>query len=124
LRQFAALWLLFFGGLGLWQALGRDRISLGLALTGLALTIGPLGLMKPRLIRPVFVGWMVLTFPISWTLSHVLLGCLFYGLFTPIGLFFRLIGRDSLARRFRPEAASYWAPKPATADVHSYFRQF
>jgi hypothetical protein len=124
LRQFAGLWITFFGGLALWQGFGHDRITLALVLTGLAVTIGPLGLMKPRLIRPIFVVWMILAFPVGWMLSHVLLGCLFYGILTPIGFFFRLIGRDVLVRRFRPEAASYWTPKPAAGDVRGYFRPF
>jgi hypothetical protein len=114
----------FFGGLALWQGLGHGRIILALVLTGLAITIGPAGLMKPELIRPVFVVWMTLAFPVGWILSHVLLGCVYYGILTPTGLFFRLIGRDVLARRHRPEASSYWRPKPAADDVASYFRLF
>ena len=29
LRQFAGLWLLFFGGLALWEILGRGRTGFG-----------------------------------------------------------------------------------------------
>ena len=39
---------------------------------------------------------MVLAFPIGWTVSQVMLALMFFGLFTPIGLVFRLIGRDPL----------------------------
>ena len=49
---------------------------------------------------------------------------MFFGLFTPIGLVFRLIGRDPLQRARRAGVESYWAPKPAPADVRSYFKQF
>ena len=45
-----------------------------------------------------------------------------YGIFTPMALVFRLIGRDALARR-RVNAQTYWAPKAAPTDVKSYFRQ-
>ena len=44
---------------------------------------------------------MVLAFPIGWTVSQVILLLMFYGLFTPIGLVFRLIGRDPLHRARR-----------------------
>ena len=44
---------------------------------------------------------MVLAFPIGWTVSLVLLGLVYYGLFTPIGLVFRLVGRDALQLRPR-----------------------
>ena len=45
---------------------------------------------------------MVLAFPIGWTVSQVMLAMMFFGLFTPIGLVFRLIGRDPLHRARPP----------------------
>jgi hypothetical protein len=123
LRQFAGLWIAFFAGFAAWEWFRHERAIVAIVLLVLALTVGPLGLVKPRAIRPIFVGWMCLAFPIGWVVSHVLLACAFYGLFTPIALFFRLIGRDALARRHRPEGETYWTPKPAARDVRSYFRQ-
>ncbi len=124
LRQFAGLWILFFGGIAIWQGLVRERLVFALVLAGLAATVGPLGLAKPGMIRPIYVGWMILVFPVGWALSKLLLALLLYGVFTPIGLFFKAIGRDALARRFRPNSTSYWSAKPAAADERHYFRQF
>ena len=124
LRQFAGLWLVFFGGMALWQALVRGHAGLASILAVLALTIGPLGLARPEWIRLIYVGWMVLAFPIGWTVSQVMLAVMFFGLFTPIGLVFRLLGRDPLHRARRPELESYWAPKPAPTDLRRYFKQF
>ena len=94
LRQFAGLWLAFFGGLAAWQGIARGRVGLAIALAVLAIVVGGLGLARPALVRPIFVGWMVLAFPIGWTVSLLLLGLVYYGLFLPIGLAFRLeIGR-------------------------------
>jgi hypothetical protein len=67
---------------------------------------------------------MVLAFPIGWTVSRLVLAAVFYGLFTPIGLVFRLMGRDPLARRPPHDVVSYWTEKPDRADVRRYFRQF
>ena len=124
LRQFAGLWLVFFGGLALWQGLVRGQTGLATLCAVLALTIGPLGLIRPGWIRPIYVGWMILAFPIGWTVSQVILLIMYFGLFMPIGLIFRLIGRDPLHRVRRVGVESYWAPKPAPADVRSYFKQF
>ena len=67
---------------------------------------------------------MVLAFPIGWTVSQVMLALMFFGLFMPIGLVFRLIGRDPL-RRTRPSGReSYWDPKPTPTDLRRYFKQF
>jgi saxitoxin biosynthesis operon SxtJ-like protein len=124
LRQFAALWLVFFGGLGAWQGLVRDRPVAGALLAALALGVGLLGLIKPQAVRWIYVAWMVLAFPIGWAVSRVMLAVTYYGLFTPVGLVFKLIGRDVLARRRDPHRTSYWAVKPAPADVRGYFRPF
>jgi saxitoxin biosynthesis operon SxtJ-like protein len=123
LRQFAGLCLLIFSGLTGWQYFGYNQQRLALIFAGLAAVLGFGGLVWPRGIRPVFVTAMALTMPIGWVVSHVLLGVLFFGLFTPVGLFFKLIGRDALCRRFAPEQASYWEPKPGATDVRSYLRQ-
>ena len=74
--------------------------------------------------RFIYVGWMVLAFPIGWTVSQVMLAIMFFGLFTPIGLVFRLIGRDPLQRTRPSGRESYWEPKPTPADLRRYFKQF
>jgi hypothetical protein len=122
LRQFAALWLLFCGGLAYLEYL-RERPIVAWILAGLALVFGPLGLVKPPLIRPLYVVVSTITRPIGWVLSHVLLGLMFYGVFTPFGVVFRLLGKDRLNRRKRSEQNSYWTPKLIATDVVSYFRQ-
>jgi hypothetical protein len=124
LRQFAGLWLACFGGMALWQALVRGQTGLASILAVLALTVGVLGLIWPAWMRPIYVGWMVLAFPIGWTISQLMLAAMFFGLFTPIGLVFRLLGRDPLHRTRRTQLDSYWIPKPAPADLKSYFKQF
>lgn len=124
LRQFAGLWLAFFGGMAAWQYFAEGRPTAALAFGVLALTIGPLGLAWPAAVRPIYVGWMVLAFPIGWTVSQVILGAMFYLVFTPLSLVFRLIGRDALGRSRRSNSASYWAPKPTPVDAKSYFNQF
>jgi Saxitoxin biosynthesis operon protein SxtJ len=124
LRQFAALCLVFFGGAAVWQGAVRGRVELAAVLAALAVTIGPLGLVKPRAVRPIFVGWVVLVFPLNWLVSHLFLGLIYYGLFTPTGLLFRLMGRDVLLRQRPSDRPTYWSPKPQPDDVRRYFSQF
>ena len=95
LRQFAGLWLVFIGGMALWQALVRGHTNLGLSIGALALVVGLAGLTRPEWVRLIYIGWMVLAFPIGWTVSQVILLIIYFGLFTPIALIFRLIGSSS-----------------------------
>lgn len=123
LRQFAGLWLLVVGGLAGWHGLVRDSHAVALGLGTLAILVGTLGLARPRAVGPLFTGLMLVTYPIGWLVSRILLVVLFYGMFTPVALLFRLIGRDALVRRRRPAGPTYWAAKPEATDVRRYLRQ-
>jgi hypothetical protein len=121
LRQFSALWIVFFGALAARQYHHQHQTA-ALILAVLAVTLGPLGIVLPRAMKPIFIGWMYLAYPIGWVVSRVVLGLIFYGLFTPVACFFRLTGRDALRLKPQPQAASCWVPK-AKADRSQYFRQ-
>jgi hypothetical protein len=71
--------------------------------------------------------WIVLapvSFVVGMVVSHVLLGVIFYVVMTPIGLVFRLIGRDAMKRRPDRTLASYWTERSATRAPSSYFRLY
>ena len=86
--------------------------------------IGLLGLAAPMVVRPVYVAWMGLAFPIGWTVSHVMMLAAFFLVLTPIGLAMRLSGHDPMQRRLDRQARTYWQPRPRRADLKSYFRQY
>ncbi|MEY4566527.1 MAG: hypothetical protein RLY14_1497 [Planctomycetota bacterium] len=123
LRQFGILCLLFFGAIGSWQYLYHHRETLGVILILLGLLGGILGVLKPALLKPIFVGWMVLAFPIGWIISKVLLILLFYGVFTPIGFLLRLRGYDPLNLR-KLDTDSYWIKRESQQDQRRYLRQY
>ncbi len=123
LRQFGGLWLVFFGVLSCWQAFVNHRITLAIVSATLAIVVGSAGLLRPTIVRPIFVTWMILTLPIRWLVSQILLASIYYGVFLPIGLVFRLVGYDPLALK-RPEKDSYWTPKHEPHDIRRYFKQF
>lgn len=91
---------------------------------GLALGCVLLALAAPRALRLLYVVLCGIGLPIGWVVSHAMMALLYYGVITPVGLFFRLIGRDALERRFDPAAASYWRRRTPVTDVRRYFRQF
>ncbi len=124
LRQFAGLWLGVFGLFGGWMLYQSGDAGHGRWVLLAAVGLGLPGLLVPGIMRPIYVTWMVLAFPIGWTVSHLLLGFIFYGVITPIGLLVRLFGHDPMTRGFDPEAPSYWAEHRTGDDAASYLRQF
>ncbi len=124
LRQFAAAGLVFFLAFGVHQYLARGHHWTGAVLMVLAVVIGVTGLIRPAAVRRLFVGWMVLAFPIGWTISQLMLVLMFYLIITPVAVFFRLRGRDLLCRKPALDRKSFWTPKQTPLDVRSYFRQY
>lgn len=123
LRQFGLLSLAVFAGWAAWRAYtGRTGLAT-LALGGAGVVLGLLGVTSPTSLRPIFTAWMALAFPIGWVVSRVVLAGIYYLVFTPIALVFRLKKRDALHRR-RSEATSYWTPKRQPADSTQYMKQF
>src|SRR5436853_1097678 len=70
-----------------------------------------LGQLWPASLKPIFLAATVVTIPIGIVAGEALLVVIWFLVFTPVALFFRLIGRDVLRRRFEPAAATYWTPK-------------
>ncbi len=123
LAWFGLLLLLFFGLLGL---MARFRFDSPAGANRFWITGGALCVVYyalPFLRRWMFRGWMLLTFPIGWVVSHVVLLVTFYLVLTPIGLILRLGGRDPMKRRLDPDAASYWEAHRPGGNTARYFRQ-
>ena len=125
LRQFAAILLGFCGLVGVWVLKKPGSVHIVAAgLCAVGLVLGLFGLLRPACIRPVYLLIALVTWPIGWLISYVLLALVYYGMVTPLAVVMRLFGRDPLNRRFDLKANTYWGPRPPQADVSRYFRQF
>jgi len=55
----------------------------------------------------------------------VVLGVIFYAVFTPVGFVMRMAGRDAMKRKFEPKAPTYWMERnPPGPPVDSFRDQF
>jgi hypothetical protein len=123
LRQFAGIWFPAFCALVGWSVARKTghwhEVEVGWVIAGV---ISIAGLVFPPIIRPVFVGLILATFPIGWVVSQVLLGAIFYGIVTPLGLILRLTGHDPLQLK-PPKGNSLWQTPVGKSDPVSYLRQ-
>lgn len=78
----------------------------------------------PAPARWLYVGLTVVALPIGFVLSQVLMAVIYYFVITPIGLVFRLIGRDAMGRKREPQRASYWHDRGPMRKPSSYFRLY
>jgi hypothetical protein len=83
-----------------------------------------ISMISLKLTKMIYLGMILLTMPIGWVVSFIVLAVFYYLLLTPLGLFFRLIGRDPLNRKFDPAAKSYWMSRRPPRGLEQYFHQF
>lgn len=133
LRQFGYIAggvFLLLAALSYWRGelvgieLGGASPIVAAACAGVAALSLSFSVMAPGVNRFLYIALTVVTYPLGWLLSHAILALLFYGVLTPIGLLFRILGRDPLRRMFEPELETYWEPHEKATDTRRYFRQF
>jgi hypothetical protein len=87
--------MMFGGGVRAWAlAIGAVFLLLALAL--------------PRSLAPLNRLWLRFGLLLHKAVSPIILGIMFYGAVTPIGLLMRALGKDQLRLKFDRQAASYW----------------
>lgn len=101
------LWPVFIegGSLRIWA------ISVGGLLVGLGLAI-------PASLKYIHYIWMKIGHVLGYINTRILLGVIFYGMITPMGVIMRLSGKDSMHRILVPEANTYRVIRPPRSRLH------
>ena len=79
--------------------------------TAAVLSVG-LAAFRPDLLGPIQHGFHLLTSPIRWVISTVVLSVVFFAIVTPLGFLLRRTGRIG----GRPTASSYWVDRDERRD--------
>jgi hypothetical protein len=91
---------------------------------GLAAVVLISATLAPRILRPLEMVLAGLLRAVMTVITYVVLTLSFIFVFTPIGLFLRLTGKDLLDRRFPSDEPTYWVPVevdgPATRPDKPY----
>ena len=95
-----------------------------LMLGGIGASVGLVSLVVRPIARLLYPIWYFLAACIGIVMANLIFMVMFYGLFTPIGLFMRLIGRDALNLKWKRSAASHWIDAPPAPPAEQYFSQF
>ena len=117
LRTFGLMVGGIFSTIGLWPVLLRGdppriwAISVGSALVGL-------GLALPSSLKHVHRLWMKIGHVLGYINTRILLGVIFYGMITPMGVIMRLFGKDSMHRALVPGADTYRVIRLARSRLH------
>jgi len=81
------------------------------------------GYVRPSVLKYPSDAWWAFAAVLGWINARVLLSIVFFLILTPVGVVWRLTGRDPLARRRR--AWRGWSPYPERyRDAHHFDRMF
>ena len=88
-----------------------------------AMTFLVVTLVKSDALLPLNKLWMRFGRLLGMIVSPIVLGMLFFGLFTPIAVLMRLSGRDEMRLRFSRKA-SHWITRSEPIKSESFKHQF
>jgi hypothetical protein len=122
-RSFGLTFTVFFALLAafLWWR-GASWAPWPAALSLLTLIVA---LTRPALLRPLNHQWMRLAALLHRFVSPLVLGLIYFGLFTPMAMAMRARGRDALSRTIDQDCKTYWLDRmPPGPDPKSLPDQF
>jgi polyferredoxin len=119
-RQFAAICCVGLPFIGWWWEASTTWIF-GLGIFGTVLMA--ISWLQPQFVKPLFVACTLITAPIGLVVGELAIFLIYATVLCPLGILFRIIGRDALQRSIDRDRASYWQEKRQPKSVASYYRQ-
>ena len=113
---------LFFAAIFLITAFFAYRISeSSWVFIFIAISLGffATALMSPNSLLPLNKLWMKFGLLLSAIVSPIVMGLIFFGVFTPISIIMKVVGRDELCLQFKKEN-THWK-SPIMPKAKSYF---
>jgi polyferredoxin len=117
LRRFGLTVGGIFGLIAVWPLIARGEPARWWALIAAIGLLLPATLV-PAVLQPVHRIWMKAGHALGWINTRILLGIVFYGLVTPLGLIRRVLGKGSMTLAWREPAETYRHPKQVRPPSH------
>ena len=91
----------------------------------LSILFAGLGLILPKILKPLYLIWMIFAVILGWFMTRIILSVLFLIVVTPIGLTLRLFGKDLLELSKKENQGSYWNKRDSEIEKNqNYKKQF
>ena len=117
LRNFGLIVGGIFALLAVWPAIFRGApVRLWLLVLAAALVVP--ALIAPRILSRPYRVWMALGAALGWVNTRIILGLIFFGMITPMGLVMRMGRRDPMRRAFESDATTYRVPAKPRPGIH------
>jgi hypothetical protein len=101
--------------------LSINLVSASIFLASLSIVFFMLALIKSDLLLPFNKAWMYFGMSLGLVISPIVMGIIFFALFTPIGVLMRIFGRDELRLKIKP-VSSHWKVREPQMDISNSFK--
>lgn len=99
----------------------RGRITAAEITGGIGAVLLILGLVQPRLLKWPSAIWWKFALVLGYVNARIILSVIFIIVFSPLGLLWRVIGKDPLARKRRNWPG--WSPYPPRYQKSDHFNR-
>ena len=100
-----------------------DGILISYAFFTLAAVLLLITFVNEHALHPLNKLWMIFGQLLGILISPIILGIIFFGIFTPYSLIMRLFGRDELKLKLR-KTKSYWKIRDQSMPLTNFRKQF
>ncbi len=108
-KSFGLVFFVIFIIIALWPLLNDGNIRIWSIIVSIIFLI--LGLLNSKILTPFNKLWMRLGALLGIIVSPIVMGVVYFGIITPIGLIMKLFGKDVLNLKLDKNKKSYWTLK-------------
>ena len=108
-KSFGLVFFVIFIIIALWPLLNDGNIRIWSIIVSIIFLI--LGLLNSKILTPFNKLWMRLGALLGIIVSPIVMGVVYFGIITPIGLLMKLFGKDVLNLKLDKNKKTYWTLK-------------
>ena len=108
-KSFGLVFFVIFIIIALWPLLNDGNIRIWSIIVSIIFLI--LGLLNSKILTPFNKLWMRLGALLGTIVSPIVMGVVYFGIITPIGLIMKLFGKDVLNLKLDKNKKTYWTLK-------------
>jgi len=107
IKIFAYIWALIFIIIGLYPLISSsDSIRVWSVL--LSILMLSIGIFKPAILENIYKVWIKIGEFVGGIVSKVIMFILYFGVFTPVSIFLKILGKDLLGKKVDKSKETYW----------------
>ena len=104
-RSFGIIFFIVFLLISFWPIMDGQALRVWSLVVSLIFLI--LGILNSKILTPINLAWIKLGEILGRFIAPIIMAVIYFLIVTPIGLFMRIIGKDSLNIKFS-QNSSYW----------------